>query len=184
MPSYREMAKALKVSAVGTIQDLVQILIERGCLCKDGRNLKLAENRSGPMFSVPIVGEVAAGALQDAYEIALGTLPISPLLLHSSKSDNNAYFALRVKGESMIEAGIHHGDFVVVRRNARVKSGDIIVAAWQGEATVKEVQFPDKASGNKVHLIPKNRSMKTIVVPADEDFSILGKVVCVQRYIA
>ena len=180
MPSYREMAKALNVSAVGTIQDHIGVLVERGHLIREGRNIKLSENRSGPMLSIPIVGEVAAGSLQDAHEVALGTLAVSPNLL-DRKGGPADFFALRVKGESMIDVGIYHGDFVVVRKNARVRTGDIVVAALNDEATVKEILLPTKGEGT-VQLIPKNRTMKPIVVPADENFKVLGKVVAVQRY--
>jgi repressor LexA len=180
MPSYREMAKALDVSAVGTIQDHVNVLVEKGHLVKDGRNLKLTENRSSPMLSVPIVGEVAAGSLQDAYEVALGTIAVSPHLL-DRKAAANDFFALRVKGESMVDAGIYHGDYVVVRKNVRPKTGDFVVADVNGEATVKELKLPSGGE-NRVTLIPHNTSLKPILVDADENFKILGRVVAVQRY--
>jgi len=180
MPSYREMAKALKVSAVGTVQDHVQVLVEKGYLVKEGRQLRLAETRSGPMLSVPIVGEVAAGQLHDAYEVALGTLALSPNLL-DSKSDAKDLFALRVKGDSMVDAGIYEGDYVVVRQNIKVKTGDIVVASYAHEATVKEISFSKTHSGEVV-LIPHNKRLPPIHVKADEEFRVLGKVVSVQRY--
>lgn len=202
VPSYREMAKALKVSAVGTIQDLVKALLDKGYLEKTDKGLRLAGARQSPSLTVPIIGEVAAGSLQDAFEVALGSMPISPeLLKHSGRADD--FFALRVSGESMIEAGILPKDYLIVHRGARVRTGDIVVASHRGEATVKELKLPKggtmasasststadvgskKGSGNEavVELIPKNRSLKPIIVRADEDFKILGKVVAVQRYL-
>ena len=180
VPSYREMAKALKVSAVGTIQDHISILLERGLLEKTSKGLKLAGARQGPVLSIPIIGDVAAGSLQDAYEVAMGALPISPELLRG-KATSSDFFALRVSGESMIDAGIYSKDYIVVQKNARVRSGDIVVASHQGQATVKELKLPKSVSG-QVELIPKNKSMKSIFVKADEDFKVLGKVVAVHRY--
>lgn len=181
MPSYREMAKALKVSAVGTIQDHINVLVEKGHLEKDGRAVKLAEARSTPILSVPIIGEVAAGSLQDAYEVSLGTLALSPDLV-DRRSQASDFFALRVKGESMIDAGILHGDFVVVRKNTRPKSGDIVVADVNGEATVKELKLPTSSEA-RVTLIPHNKTLKPILLEPDENFKILGRVISVQRYI-
>jgi repressor LexA len=182
MPSYREMAKSLGVSAVGTIQDHVSVLVDKGYLLKDGRQLKLAEARTSAMLSVPIVGEVAAGSLQDAYEVSMGTLVVSPQLM-DRKANETDFFALRVKGESMIDAGIFHGDYVVVRKNIRVKNGDYIVADINGEATVKEIKLPEGKEA-RVTLIPHNKGMKPFHVEADENFKVLGRVVAVQRYMS
>jgi len=180
MPSYRDMAKALNVNAVGTIQDHVNVLVEKGYLEKEGRVIRLAESRTTPILSVPILGEVAAGSLQDAYEVALGTLALTPDLL-DRKSQPSDFFALRVKGDSMFDAGIYHGDYVVVRKNTRPKTGDIVVADVNGEATVKELKLPS-GSEKSVTLIPHNKALKPIHVSADENFKVLGKVVSVQRY--
>jgi repressor LexA len=192
MPSYREMAKALGVSAVGTVQDHVQALVEMGYLEKEmhgGRSiLKIAEVRRAAAVGVPIVGEVAAGALQDAYEVSLGTLPLSPEFLSSSLKSKGAsvgesLFALRVKGESMVDAGIYPRDFVVVQKNAQVRNGDIVVASVRGEATVKEIEMP-RRSGEPLRLIPHNKRMSPIEVTLDEEVQVLGKVVAVHRYLS
>ena len=180
MPSYREMAKALGVSAVGTIQDHINVLVEKGYLEKDGRSVKLAEARATPILSVPIVGEVAAGSLQDAYEVALGTLALSPDLV-DRRAQPHDFFALRVKGDSMVDAGIFHGDYVVVKKNTRPKTGDIVVADVNGEATVKELKLPS-ANDSRVTLIPHNKLLKPIVLEPTQEFKILGRVISVQRY--
>lgn len=190
MPSYREMAVALGVSAVGTVQDHVHALVDAGHLEREtigGKTLlKIAEARRVPAVGVPILGEVAAGSLQDAYEVSLGTLPLSPEFLPSSLKSKSAsagdsLFALRVKGDSMIDAGIHAKDFVIVQRGATVRNGDIVVASVRGEATVKEIQMP-KRSGDPLILIPHNSRLKPIEVTPDENVQILGKVVAVHRY--
>lgn len=180
MPSYRELAQKLGVSAVGTVQDHIQALIKLGYLEKKGKNLRLSGHRQSPSLNVPIIGEVAAGSLQDAFEVALGTLQVNPHTLKNPKK-SDAYFALKVRGESMIEAGIFEGDFLVVDKTAKTKSGDIVVAQHQNEATVKTILFP-KNKNDLITLIPQNSSMKPIHIKANEDFSVLGKVVALQRF--
>jgi len=124
--------------------------------------------------------------LQDAYEVAMGTLPFSPEFLPNSLKSKSAsagdsLFALRVKGESMIEAGIYPRDFVVVQKGVTVRTGDIVVASVRGEATVKEIRMP-RRSGDPLILLPHNKTMEPIEVSPDEDVQILGKVVAVHRY--
>lgn len=187
MPSYREMASALKVSAVGTVQDHLQVLVDRGYLArektKSGRGLlRLAGARQAPMVTVPIVGEVAAGGMRDAFEVALGSLPLPVGQLQDRAPKPGDCYALRVSGESMIEAGIFPGDLVVVDRSAHAKSGDTVIAELNGEATLKEIRFPKRAS-DPVELIPHNKTMKTILVREREQLRVLGKVVAVHRYL-
>ncbi|HVJ65555.1 MAG TPA: transcriptional repressor LexA [Bdellovibrionota bacterium] len=180
IPSYREMAKHLGVSAVGTIQDHIHALTKFGYLEKKGRSLRLSGHRQSPTMSIPIVGEVAAGALQDAFEVALGTLQVSPATIRNPKN-SGAYFALKVRGESMIDIGIYEGDYLVVDREAKTKSGDVVVAQHLNQATVKTIQYP-KSKSDPVALIPQNAKMKPILVDPDEEFQVLGKVVALQRF--
>jgi repressor LexA len=183
IPSYREMAQALGVSAVGTIQDHVSALIENGYIEKKDRHLRLIdEEPATPSLSVPILGEVAAGSLQEAIEDPQGHLPLSPEML-GLKVRPDDLFALKVRGESMIEVGIHPGDWIVVHRQEKVRSGDIVVVDWEGEATVKEIEFP-KSKSDPIRLIPKNSKMRPIEIPADERLRVLGKVVFLQRSFA
>jgi repressor LexA len=180
MPSLREMARALKVQAVGTIQDHVAALVGRGDLIKSGRQLHLSSKRVSPTASIPIVGEVAAGSFHDAFEVSLGALAVSAGCIPPQVRAEDC-FALRVKGLSMVEAGIFEGDFVVVCRSAKVKDGDFVVADLGGEVTLKEIRFP--SSRDKViRLIPHNTSMKDILVNPTQDFKVIGKVVGLQRY--
>jgi repressor LexA len=97
------------------------------------------------------------------------------LILGYETSPEN-HFALRVVGNSMIEAGILEGDHVIVQKDASIRSGDIVVAVLQGEVTVKRFQ---KKKG-KVFLVPENKTMSPIEVQTDE-FYIQGKVVSLQR---
>jgi repressor LexA len=124
---------------------------------------------------VPILGRVAAGRPLLAEENWDGTLPIAPGTLSSRAED---VFALRVRGDSMIDAHILDGDLVVVRRQDSARSGEIVVALLEGEATVKRF-VPD---GEVIVLKPENPAMAPIVVSsAAADFRILGKVVGLVR---
>jgi len=178
MPSYREMAAALKLSAVGSVQDLVSALVDKGCLVRNGRHLLLSEKRQSAVVHVPIVGVVAAGTLTEAIENNLGVVAFSSDFLSTKKG--RSVFALRVQGQSMVEAGILAGDLVVLQSQSDYKSGDTVVARYNGEATVKEVYFQ---KNKDLVLRPRNSSMKDILIPARElaEVEILGKVIAVQR---
>ncbi len=130
---------------------------------------------------LPILGEVAAGSLSDAFEVSLGTLPVSPALL-GLRSDGMAddLFALRVKGDSMVDAGIFEKDLVVVKKRSRPKNGDFIVARVGNEATVKE--YRNNPNREYIELIPHNKRLSPIrVSKTEESFEVLGKVVAVHR---
>ena len=114
---------------------------------------------------VPIVGRVAAGEPVLASENLDGTLPVPREVV---KEDT--CFALRISGQSMIDAGIFEGDLVIVRSQNYADAGDIVVALLDEEATVKRF-FRD---GNKIRLQPENSVMSPIIV---DDAQILGKVV-------
>ncbi|MEZ4813961.1 MAG: transcriptional repressor LexA [Bdellovibrionota bacterium] len=178
MPSYREMAAALKLSAVGSVQDLVGALVEKGYLTRNGRHLLLSERRQSAVTHVPVVGVVAAGSLSEAIENNLGVTAFSSELLKTQRG--RTVFALRVQGQSMVEAGILAGDLVVVQSQESYKSGDTVVVRYQEEATVKELYF--QKNGDVV-LRPRNSKMQDIVIASKETESLefLGKVLAVQR---
>jgi len=175
-PSYREIQAHLKYKAVGTVQDHVKALIKKGWLEKTGmkkstqsRQLTPAGISRAVARTIPIYGEIAAGATRDNPQIELGQLPIA------GDWSKGECFALRVRGNSMIEAGIYEGDFVVVDKNTNVKSGDIVVALYHGETTVK--RYEKRKDGQ--YLVPENSQLKEIRV--DGPFELQGKVVGLQR---
>ncbi|WP_049753998.1 transcriptional repressor LexA [Heliomicrobium modesticaldum] len=137
----------------------------------DGDNA--AEGRSqsaaGPFLQVPLLGNVAAGSPILAAEYVEDYLPIAKSMLGEGE-----FFGLRVKGDSMIDAGILHGDTVIVRRQAHASNGQIVVALIDDDATVK--RFFKEA--DHVRLQPENSALEPIRV---RDLSILGKVVMVLR---
>jgi repressor LexA len=128
---------------------------------------------------IPILGRIAAGAPLLAEEHRDGTLPIVPEALPGRPED---FFALRVRGESMIGAHICDGDLVVVRRQDSAQPNDIVVAVLgdgaEPEATVKRFV----RDGDRVILKPENAAMEPIVVdPRTQPLAILGKVIGVLR---
>ncbi|MFM8270163.1 MAG: transcriptional repressor LexA, partial [Pseudomonadota bacterium] len=137
-PSYREIQRHFGYKAVGTVQDHVRALIQKGALQKSyGQTSKKARalipsgSKSAVGKTVPVFGEIAAGGPRESIQTELGSLVIGEDLA----SDD--CFALRVVGNSMIDIGIFEGDFVIVDKTQKVKSGDIVVALVDGETTVK-----------------------------------------------
>lgn len=126
---------------------------------------------------IPLLGRIAAGAPITAVEHHDDTIPLRPDWLGAGGQD---VFALRVQGDSMIQAHIMDGDLVLVRKQETAGNGDIVAAMVDGEATVKRFT---RESGAVV-LRPEHPTMKPIVVEAGRgEFRILGKVVGVMRHI-
>lgn len=171
-PTYREIARELGYDAVGTVQDHVNALIKKGFLEKPegfSRGFRLAFQRGSR--EIPLLGRVPAGRPIEAIVEAQGSVPVPSNL-------RGELFALRVTGESMIEAGIMDGDTVIVRKQSHAEDGEIVVAMIEGEATVK---FLEKKSG-RIRLLPANPRFQPIEVPASTGDLIQGKVVSVQRF--
>ena len=121
------------------------------------------------MIDVPLVGKITAGAPILAVENVTDTFPIPIDFVGNSES-----FMLTVRGESMIEAGILDGDYILVRKQNNAVNGEIVVALIEDEATVKTF-YKEK---NHIRLQPENSTLEPIIVP---DCKILGKVVGVFR---
>jgi repressor LexA len=122
-----------------------------------------------PSRHVPLIGEVAAGTGLLAQQNVEDLIP-----LPTDFTGEGELFMLRVRGDSMIDAGILDGDFVVARQQQTADNGDIVVAGIPGdEATFKK-------SGNKITLVPANLTMDPMVFTSDE-VSVFGKVVTVMR---
>jgi repressor LexA len=126
---------------------------------------------------VPVLGRVAAGTPILADEHVETTVHVDSFFLGTAKQDR--VFALRVTGESMIDAGIFDGDYIFVKKQIEARSGDIVVAMIDGEATVKRFE----PAGDVIRFLPENKTMKPIVVRREEFRStqILGIVCGVYR---
>ena len=187
-PSVREIGKAVGLSSTATVHGYLAKLQEKGYIKKEnqkGRTLKLlkganpnkkvAENKnfySGKeMVDVPVIGKITAGAPILAVENITDTFPIPVDFVGNSES-----FMLTVRGESMIEAGILDGDYILVKKQNAANNGEIVVALIEDEATVKTF-YKEK---DHIRLQPENSTMDPIIVP---DCKILGKVAGVFRKI-
>jgi repressor LexA len=185
-PSVREVQEAFGFRSVQSAREHLEALVAEGHLTKEphkARAYRLARVRPGAgrggaaaaadVHAIPILGRVAAGRLTTAVEDIQGTVNVA------SRTPADRLFALRVKGDSMKDAGILAGDVVIVRRQPDAVTGDIVVALVGDEATVKTLH----ADGPRIELRPANPAYDPIVPdPADADsFAILGKVVEVRR---
>jgi len=182
-PAVREIAERFGFTARAAFDHLRALerkgMLERRVTGKRAsRTLVVPERRAAGRTSrgdIPILGRIAAGTPILAVENREDSLPLRPEWLGAQGQD---VFALRVSGESMINAHILDGDLVLVRRQETASHGDIVAAMLDGEATVK--RFARR--GDAVELRPEHPTMKAIVVvPGSGDFQILGKVIAVLR---
>ena len=174
-PSVRDIQSALNIKSTSTVFDYLNRLEQKGYITKENsksRTLRLFEdNKKGSVINVPLLGKVAAGIPITAVEnfecyISFHT---------TKKYRNNELFALTVKGESMIEAGILDLDIIIVQNTDYAENGDIVVALIDDEATVKTFY---KENGY-YRLQPENSTMQPIIV---DKVSIIGRVVSLLRY--
>ncbi|MDD5930964.1 MAG: transcriptional repressor LexA [Oscillospiraceae bacterium] len=169
-PSVREIGDAVGLKSPSTVHFHLKRLEELGVIVKGsgkGRAITLAEPPV-PEDQVPIVGNVAAGSPILAEEC------IEDYLTFDTGGRQNEYFALRVRGESMLGAGILPGDLVVVHRQQTASNGEIVVAMIEDEATVKRLS---RRNGH-TWLLPENDAYS----PIDGTYAqILGKVAAVVR---
>ena len=126
------------------------------------------------IISIPVVGRVAAGSPILSEENLEGTIAIDSNFFKNNKD----CFALKVTGDSMINAGIFEDDLVIVNPNEKVSQHDIVVARVDDEITVKNYEKRD----NKIFLIPQNEKYQPIVVTEMNNFSLVGKVIGVLRW--
>ena len=174
-PTLRELAAALHVKAIGTVQGYLRALRKKGVLeqRKDqARTLRVLQ-QGRDLLDVPIIGHVAAGQPVLAPEHISGTLPCGGLV-----ADPAHTFALQVRGESMIDAGILDGDYVLVQHQRTARNGDIVVVRVNDEVTVKRF-FRDGT--HRVRLVPENAAMQPLVYTDSAQIEIVGKVVGVYR---
>ena len=175
-PSVRDIKAALGIKSTATVHSYLTKLEMKGYIHKEqgkSRTLRVdADGMTGqPSVRVPIVGQVAAGLPILAQENFDGYLEYCP----PHGMARGELFALKIKGDSMIEAGIMNGDYVIVNRTSYVENGDIAVVLIDEEATVKTFY---KENG-MFRLQPENQTMKPILT---KEVYTLGKVVADIRY--
>lgn len=126
-------------------------------------------NSANDRIEIPIIGRVSAGSPILAEEYIEGTLIVDKSMVRQTEG----VFALRINGNSMVDAGIKDGDFVIIQQQPQVNQGEIAVVLVDNEATVKRVYI----NKNTIRLQPENESMPPIIVdPKEKEVSIIGKV--------
>lgn len=189
-PTVREICNALGIKSTSTVHKDISILEEYGFVRKDPskpRALILVNHKNkfyndevkpqvsatSETIEIPVVGNIAAGSPIIAEQNVEDSFPVPARFVK-----NSGDFMLKVRGESMIEAGILDGDYILVEQRNTANNGEIVVAMindYESEATVKTFY---KENGH-FRLQPENSSMDPIIV---DDLTILGKVVGVFRY--
>lgn len=170
-PSVREIGEAIGLSSSSTVHGHLARLEEKGFLRRDPDKPRAIEVtgerqlRQQRFVSVPLIGRVTAGQPVLAVENIEETYSLPYDLIHGE-----SVFMLRVEGESMVNAGIHDGDLVLVRSQDSATNGEIVVALLDDEATVKRFYH----EGGQVRLQPENSAMEPIFT---KDVRVLGKVV-------
>ena len=174
-PSVREIKAAVGIKSTSTVHSYLERLEKKGYIVREqgkSRTIRTREKHDEPTArKIPRLGQVAAGMPILAVENCEGYIDFCP----TGATLGDELFALRIKGESMIEAGIMNGDCVIVSRTSYVENGDIAVVLLDDEATVKTFY----RENGVFRLQPENRTMKPIIV---KSVYSLGKVIASVRY--
>jgi repressor LexA len=172
-PTIREIGKAAGISSTNGVRYYLTMLERAGYL---KRQSKVSRGNSllssVPRPGVPLLGRVAAGSPILAEECIEDTLDVGAVF-----GDTSGSFALRVRGDSMIDAGVLEGDVVIVRQRDQARPGDMVVALLGDEATVKYY----RPRGDRIELVPANPKYEPIRVTSETEFRILGVVTGVLR---
>ncbi|MDH7604900.1 MAG: transcriptional repressor LexA [Melioribacter sp.] len=179
-PTYREIGRQFNISSTFGVKRHIDALVKKGYLTNENRSsrtLSLIINNSpikeNNIIEIPIVGRVAAGVPIFSEENIEGNLALDKNLI----GNRTECFGLKVRGDSMINAGILEGDLVIIQPQREAQNGDIIVALIGDEATMKRLIIDD----GKIYLVPENENYEPIIIENQEEFTIIGKVVGVFR---
>ncbi|MCK4856932.1 MAG: transcriptional repressor LexA [candidate division Zixibacteria bacterium] len=175
-PTIREIGEQFGITSTNGVRSILSALIKKGYIAKSAavsRGIKLLKEKITDAVTLPLVGEVPAGTPLTAEENITDRIVVD-----RSFVSGGDLFSLRVKGDSMRDAGIHDGDFVLVRKQSSADKGDIVVAVIGDEATVKRF-FPER---RRIRLMPENEAYGPIIVEKETPgFYIAGKVVGLLR---
>lgn len=172
-PTIREIARHMGVSSTGTVRDYLKALEKKGFLRRENylaRSIELL--KAGLEKGIPILGNIPAGSPNAACQDIQGYLNPDEALWGRIAVEN--LFALRVKGESMIEAGIMEGDLAIIHRQAVARNGEIVAALLEdNEVTLKRLRHRN----NTTYLEPANKDYQ----PIYKAFTIMGRLVSIVR---
>ena len=179
-PSVREICEAVNLKSTSSVHSHMETLEKNGYIRRDPtkpRAIEIVDDNFNLVrretVNVPIIGKVAAGQPLLAVENVEGYFPIP-----SEYMPNNKTFMLVVQGDSMVNAGIFNGDYVVVEQQPTAENGQKVVALVDDSATVKTFYKED----GYIRLQPENDAMEPIIVEPDQTFQILGRVIGVFRF--
>jgi repressor LexA len=194
-PTLREIGNFMGIRSTNGVNDHLRALERKGYLTRKDMKSRTLRPTTAPqralgsadadldtfehdednLIDVPIIGQVAAGALHEAIQHTEDHVRIDRMLIGGQRD----VFGLRIRGESMIDAGIHDGDYVFVRKQIDATRGQVVIALVGEEATCKYF-FPER---DHVRLQPANQNMGPIIVPRTDwrDTQLLGVVVGVYR---
>jgi repressor LexA len=175
-PSYREIANGLKLSSVATVAQHVDTLVEKGFLEKGNNSARslipveeVQASINEPGIGLPVLGLIAAGSPIETITGHQETLEVPAFMVGSKNS-----YVLQVKGQSMVEDGIHDGDYIVVQEKEVPSNGDTVVALLNnGEATLKKYY----KETNRIRLQPANSAMEPIYVEPGTPIKIQGVLI-------
>ena len=184
-PTIRELGKLLGIRSLRGVTTHLDAIAKKGFLKRDSRARSISLLDLVAPFEqairVPIVGRIRAGEPVLAQEQVEGHVVIDGAWIGASgPSSASEHFALKVKGDSMINAGILDGDFVIVRQQPTADDGNIVVALLGDEATVKRFFKQD----DQIRLQPEHPTMEPLLVSKQQPLALLGKVVAVFRKVA
>ncbi len=174
-PSYREIAAYFKYGSVATVAEHIESLVQKGMLSKsenEARSIQLVKADhidATPQFDLPILGLVAAGQPIETLGVHAETLEVPAFMVGRKNS-----YVLQVKGDSMIDEGIHTGDYVVVTEKPTPSNGEMVIALINGgEATLKRY-YKEKSH---IRLQPSNAAMEPIIIEPGTPIEIQGVVI-------
>ena len=171
-PSTREICRAVGLKSTSTVHLYLDVLEREGLITRErgqNRSIRVVGAETGATW-VPLVGRVTAGVPIESPENLEGYIPVS-----LGRYRRQELFALKVVGDSMIDAGIFDGDILVVYKTREARNGEIVVAMVEGAITVKRFYWEN----GHVRLQPENLTMEPIIV---DEATLLGRVVASIRY--
>ncbi|MDD5408688.1 MAG: transcriptional repressor LexA [Candidatus Omnitrophica bacterium] len=171
-PTIREIGEELGFKSTGTVRDYLKALMQKGLVRRMNNKSRAIELTERASFKIPIIGTIMAGKPNLAYEEIQGYVDADDLFLGRLGFDD--VFALRVKGDSMIDAGILDGDIAIIKKRPNADNNDIVAALLDNnEVTLKRL----RNRAGKFHLEAAN----TNYPPIFEEFKVIGKLLTVIR---
>jgi len=171
-PTIREIGEELGFKSTGTVRDYLKALMQKGWVRRMNNKSRAIELTDRASFKIPIIGTIMAGKPGLAYEEIQGYVDTDDLYLGRLGFDD--VFALRVKGDSMIDAGILEGDIAIIKKRPDANNNDVIAALLNNnEVTLKRL----RSKAGKFHLEAANANYP----PIFEEFKVIGKLITVIR---